>query len=395
MEENCSTTSRKRSASQSTRPSSTPEKSRWLECLHKNDIVYRDLKPENILLTVNGHIKITDFGLSKDALAQAQLTHTFCGTPELGPLQVSGARDFAKHWTWAACHWWSLGVLAFEMVTGLPPFYDKNLNVMYEKILKSPLRIPNFVSAGAASLFQSLLKRKPEKRLGSGPRDSEEVKGHAWFAGTNWTDMLALRSVPPFTPNVKCKEDTSMFSWEFTSEKARDTPVHVPKKLMNEHGAFEFPGFTYDGASQTNGSQMNATPRSSVFRMDPRSSLTSLQSLGSLQIDPKASLTSLPEEVLAQIGDVLPDPRTPTPHPSEPSGDRRPCERDRLMPKSALSFTPDSPSNSLRPVWLGAPGGQLEQIRERLSGSGADQSESELVYKTSDELLLKPIDEFH
>jgi serine/threonine protein kinase len=97
-----------------------------LECLHKNNIVYRDLKPENVLLDNEGHIRLTDFGLSKDCVGANQLTHTFCGTPEyLAPEVIHGAGY--GH----AVDWWSLGTLLYEMLTGLPPFFNNNLHVMY------------------------------------------------------------------------------------------------------------------------------------------------------------------------------------------------------------------------------------------------------------------------
>jgi serine/threonine protein kinase len=97
--------------------------------LHSLGIVYRDLKPENILLDRIGHICITDFGLSKEiSLDSKDGTKTFCGTPEyLAPEVLRGLGH--GH----AVDWWSLGTLIYEMLTGLPPFYNKNINYMYQK----------------------------------------------------------------------------------------------------------------------------------------------------------------------------------------------------------------------------------------------------------------------
>jgi serum/glucocorticoid-regulated kinase 2 len=102
-----------------------------LECLHQHTIVYRDLKPENVLLDADGHIRLVDFGLSKEGITKTNLTHTFCGTPEyLAPETIRGEGYGLP------VDWWSLGTLLYEMLTGLPPFYNQNLHVMYEKVCR-------------------------------------------------------------------------------------------------------------------------------------------------------------------------------------------------------------------------------------------------------------------
>eukprot|EP00494_Astrolonche_serrata_P030119 UN30386 len=116
-----------------------------LECLHKHGIVYRDMKPENLLLDDQGHIRLTDFGLSKDDLKGNSITHTFCGTPEYLAPEVIRQEGYGK-----AVDWWALGVLIYEMLTGLPPFYNKNLRDMYDAILHQPLKFPG--------TFQKLFK---------------------------------------------------------------------------------------------------------------------------------------------------------------------------------------------------------------------------------------------
>jgi len=204
--------------------------------LHSLQVVYRDLKPENILLDSDGHICITDFGLSKE-INPEEGTHTFCGTPEyLAPEVLRGQ----GHGT--AVDWWSLGTLIYEMLTGLPPFYSQNINIMYQKILNGELRFPSYVSPEAQSLLEGLLTRDVEKRLGS--RSSEDVKKHPFFKDLDWDKLEKKELDAPWKPKVKGENDISQIDTAFTQERAQDSLVdnHLSDTMQKENA---FDAFTY------------------------------------------------------------------------------------------------------------------------------------------------------
>jgi tRNA A-37 threonylcarbamoyl transferase component Bud32 len=142
-----------------------------LECLHGFGVIYRDLKPENILVDYVGHIALCDFGLCKLDMKDEDKTNTFCGTPEYLAPELLHGQGYTK-----AVDWWTLGVLLYEMLTGLPPFYDENTNEMYRKILAEPLHFPgpDVVPPAARDLLTRLLDRDATRRLGS--NGASEIK---------------------------------------------------------------------------------------------------------------------------------------------------------------------------------------------------------------------------
>ncbi|ORX86935.1 kinase-like protein [Basidiobolus meristosporus CBS 931.73] len=209
-----------------------------LDRLHSYNVIYRDLKPENILLDYNGHIALCDFGLCKLNMNQDETTNTFCGTPEYLAPELLYGQGYTK-----TVDWWTFGVLLYEMLTGLPPFYDENTHEMYRKIIEDELRYPDHVSAHARSLLNGLLERDPAKRLGN--KGADEIKSHPFFAEIDWAKLLAKRYQPPFKPNVASAFDTSNFDEEFTSEVPHDSVAEDSR--LSETIQQQFAGFTYEG----------------------------------------------------------------------------------------------------------------------------------------------------
>jgi serum/glucocorticoid-regulated kinase 2 len=229
-----------------------------LECLHGFGVIYRDLKPENILVDYVGHIALCDFGLCKLDMKDEDKTNTFCGTPEYLAPELLHGQGYTK-----AVDWWTLGVLLYEMLTGLPPFYDENTNEMYRKILSEPLHFPGpeVVPPAARDLLQKLLDRDATRRLGT--NGAAEIKvgrwmmmttdmctrltltqAHPFFHSIDWRKLLDRKYEPSFKPSVMDERDTANFDKEFTSEAPTDSYVEGP--MLSQTMQQQFAGWSYN-----------------------------------------------------------------------------------------------------------------------------------------------------
>ncbi len=207
--------------------------------LHSLGWIFRDLKPENILLDDDGHVCLTDFGLSTQIIPNGK-SHTFCGTPEyLAPEIVDGTTGHDK-----AVDWWSLGILLYELTVGIPPFYSHNQNEMYIAIKEAPVKFPESIPEPCQDIILGLLDRVPEKRLGS-KNDVEDIKTHRFYNDIDWKKLYNKGYTPVFRPDVKNDTDTGNFDAEFTSERVQDTPAG-PNSALAKDDDKAFEGFTYD-----------------------------------------------------------------------------------------------------------------------------------------------------
>ncbi|ORX50550.1 kinase-like protein [Hesseltinella vesiculosa] len=192
--------------------------------LHRLGILYRDLKPENILLTREGHVVLTDFGLSK-WLKDTPFTETFCGTAEyLAPEVLTG-----EPYSFGIDHW-SYGTILYEMLAGITPFWADNHMEMYRRVLEDPLEFPVPDENGmpefdydTADFLTVLLDRDPLTRLGA--RGVEDIKAHPYFEAIDWDDVYHQRLQPPYVPPLASEMDFANFDATFLEMSPTLTPV--------------------------------------------------------------------------------------------------------------------------------------------------------------------------
>ncbi|KAG0480236.1 hypothetical protein HPP92_011094 [Vanilla planifolia] len=221
-----------------------------LEYLHSLRVVHRDLKPDNLLIAHDGHIKLTDFGLSKVGLINS--TDDLSG-PAVSGTSMLGEDEFqvspSKHMDQrerrknrsavgtpdylapeillgtghgATADWWSVGVILFELLVGIPPFNAEHPQMIFDNILNCKIpwpHVPEEMSPEAQDLIEKLLTEDPHQRLGA--KGASEVKQHAFFKNINW-DTLA-RQKAAFVPSSDSATDTSYFtsrfSWNLSDER--------------------------------------------------------------------------------------------------------------------------------------------------------------------------------
>ncbi|KRX66802.1 Protein kinase C-like 2, partial [Trichinella sp. T9] len=226
--------------------------------LHSKGIVYRDLKLDNIMLDIDGHVKITDFGMCKDNMLDGVTTKTFCGTPDYIAPEIILYQPYGK-----AVDWWAFGVLVYEMLAGLPPFDGEDEDELFTAITEHSVPYPKSMSKEAVHLCKAvnkqcycffsysfietstmqLLNKNPDKRLGSGPSGQQDIQEHPFFRRIDWIKLADRAVQPPMKPIIKSMRVATNFDRDFTSEPPTLTPTD--KLFIMNMDQSEFEGFSY------------------------------------------------------------------------------------------------------------------------------------------------------
>eukprot|EP00730_Choanoeca_flexa_P019310 TRINITY_DN9427_c0_g1_i1.p1 TRINITY_DN9427_c0_g1~~TRINITY_DN9427_c0_g1_i1.p1 ORF type:complete len:715 (+),score=256.70 TRINITY_DN9427_c0_g1_i1:73-2217(+) len=194
--------------------------------LHERGVIYRDIKLDNIMLEGSGHVKIADFGLSKQDIWGASTTETMCGTPTYMSPEIINEEPYSF-----SVDWWALGVLAYELMVGDPPFAGDDVDEIFEDILKKVVEFPPHMSSEAQALVSAWLHRPVDGRLGCGDNGKDDIKKHQFFTSMDWGALERREIEPPYKPKTG-SDPTANFDEEFTEMDVENTPVD-PADIAN------------------------------------------------------------------------------------------------------------------------------------------------------------------
>ena len=207
--------------------------------LHRHDFVFRDLKLENILIDSKGHVRLTDFGLAgkfSSGAAAEKAIFDISGTAIYQAPEMLNADGHGR-----VVDWWALGVLAYVLLAGRPPFSSESREDLYKNIKEQDLDLENDerlsqVSDVAKQFIKQLLDKNPETRLGSSNDDASEVQRHPFFENIDWGAVLRFQLDPPLAPARKApsndEEDASPNEVKIAQRKLADKVLtkHKPIK---------------------------------------------------------------------------------------------------------------------------------------------------------------------
>ncbi|XP_069009463.1 microtubule-associated serine/threonine-protein kinase 3 isoform X3 [Embiotoca jacksoni] len=249
-----------------------------LEYLHNYGIVHRDLKPDNLLITSMGHIKLTDFGLSKIGLMNMTTnlyeghmekdTREFidkqvCGTPEYIAPEVILRQGYGK-----PVDWWAMGIILYEFLVGCVPFFGDTPEELFGQVVSDEIIWPegdDALPADAQDVITRLLRQTPLDRLGTG--GASEVKQHPFFLSLDWNGLLRLKA--EFIPQLEAEDDTSYF--DTRSERYHHLASDEDEETNDEESSLEirqFSSWSHRFSKVYSSTEHLATPSNLSFSSD-------------------------------------------------------------------------------------------------------------------------------
>ncbi|KAH3756885.1 protein kinase [Pelomyxa schiedti] len=196
-----------------------------LEHLHNLPIIFRDLKPEEIFVSKEGHVCLLDLRLAK-LLRKGETTSTFCGTPEYMAPEILRGEGYG-----VSVDWWSLGILLYELRTGVTPFNAPSVPDLFARVMSQSPTFPPGLSPEEIDFISKLLAKNPVDRL----CDPALMKQHPFFQGICWADILNRTVIPPYAPSIGDPENPVCVSPNIASVTPTFTPSHLTARTQSGH----------------------------------------------------------------------------------------------------------------------------------------------------------------
>ena len=165
--------------------------------LHSKNILYRDVKPENFLIDDNGYLVLTDFGSCKIFEEKYELNSSFCGSIDyVSPEMINGEGHNLM------TDWWSVGILTYELLFGVPPFHgsstERTLDLISNSIISYDSKI--HITSVTKDFITKLLNKKIKERIGQG--GFQEITKHHFFQGCSYNNIVNQKMSPNVMPEI-------------------------------------------------------------------------------------------------------------------------------------------------------------------------------------------------
>ena len=211
-----------------------------LEYIHNQKIIHRDVKPENLVLDSNGYVRLTDFGVAK--INESDNSSETSGTPGYMAPEVILIQNHSY-----SADFFALGVIGYEFMMGYRPYLGRSRKEIKDLIISKQAKIkkeelPEDWGIVAAEFINSLLQRKPSKRLGY--NNISEIKNHPWMKDIDWELLNKKELKAPFLP-YPTKENFDKEYCEGEEKIGEETIERYDEYIQSEFFEGLFQNYTY------------------------------------------------------------------------------------------------------------------------------------------------------